>query len=91
MHIAIELLREITLPTWTVDALVSVGIPATERIEFGTWRFVLFGILLIMTLRFARNGLLHPLFEWLSGSAEARKATVAKRNQAAESPETEVA
>jgi branched-chain amino acid transport system permease protein len=91
LHIALELLREITLPTWTVDTLVSVGIPATERIQFGTWRFVLFGLLLIMTLRFARNGLLHPLFEWLGGSAEARRATVAKRNQATETAETEVA
>jgi branched-chain amino acid transport system permease protein len=91
LHIALELLREIHLPTWAVDALVNVGIPATERIEFGTWRFVLFGLLLILTLRFARNGLLYPAFEWLSGSAEARKATVAKRNQASEAVETEVA
>ena len=74
LHIALELLREIHLPTWAVDGLVNVGIPATERIAFGTWRFVLFGLLLIMTLRFARNGLLYPVFEWLSGSAAARKA-----------------
>ncbi|MCP4428280.1 MAG: branched-chain amino acid ABC transporter permease [Chloroflexi bacterium] len=89
LHIALELLREIRLPTWAVNGLVSVGVPATERIEFGTWRFVLFGLLLMLTLRFARNGLLYPVFERLSGSAEARKATVAKRNQASEAAETE--
>ncbi len=89
LHIALELLREIILPSWAVNALVNVGIPATERIQFGTWRFVLFGLLLMLTLRFARNGLLYPVFERLSGSAAARKATVAKRNQAGEAAKTE--
>jgi branched-chain amino acid transport system permease protein len=45
--------------------------------EFGAWRLVIFGALLVITLRFARNGLLAPLFQWLTGSApraeEARK------------------
>jgi len=59
------------------------------RIQFGTWRFVLFGLLLMLTLRFARNGLLYPLFERLGGSAEARRATVAKRNLASEAAKTE--
>ncbi len=89
LHISLELLREIFLPTWAVNALVSVGIPATERIQFGTWRFVLFGLLLMLTLRFARNGLLFPIFERFSGSSEARKATVSKRNQGPEAIETE--
>ncbi len=35
--------------------------------EFGAWRLVIFGALLIITLRFARNGLLTPLFQRLSG------------------------
>ncbi|MDX1415607.1 MAG: branched-chain amino acid ABC transporter permease [Candidatus Promineifilaceae bacterium] len=91
LHIGLEMLREITLPSGVVDTLVNIGIPATERIMFGTWRFVLFGLLLMLTLRFARNGLLFPVFEWLSGSAEARKATVAKRDQASESAKTEAA
>lgn len=91
LHISLELLREIFLPSWAVNALVNIGIPATERIQFGTWRFVLFGLLLMLTLRFARNGLLYPVFERLSGSAEARKATVAKRNQASETAKTEAA
>lgn len=89
LHISLELLREIVLPSWAVNALVNVGIPATKRIQFGTWRFVLFGLLLMLTLRFARNGLLYPVFERLSGSAAARKATVAKRNQASETAKTE--
>jgi branched-chain amino acid transport system permease protein len=36
--------------------------------EFGAWRLVIFGALLVITLRFARNGLLAPLFQWLTGS-----------------------
>ncbi|HIP95789.1 MAG TPA: branched-chain amino acid ABC transporter permease, partial [Anaerolineae bacterium] len=35
--------------------------------EFGAWRLVIFGALLIVTLRFARNGLLAPFFQRLSG------------------------
>jgi len=89
LHIALELLREITLPAWAFNTLVNAGVPVAQRIEFGTWRFVLFGLLLMLTLRFARNGLLYPLFERLSGSAAARKATVAKRNQATEAAKTE--
>jgi len=33
--------------------------------EFGAWRLVLFGALLVITLRFARNGLIAPLFQRL--------------------------
>jgi branched-chain amino acid transport system permease protein len=44
--------------------------------EFGAWRLVIFGALLVITLRFARNGLLAPIFQRLSGlgpRAELRK------------------
>jgi branched-chain amino acid transport system permease protein len=44
--------------------------------EFGAWRLVIFGALLIVTLRFARNGLIAPLFQRLFGlgpRAELRK------------------
>ncbi len=37
--------------------------------EFEAWRLVIFGALLIVTLRFARNGLLAPLLQRLSGTA----------------------
>jgi hypothetical protein len=30
---------------------------------FGIWRLVIFGVLLLLTMRFARNGLLTPI--WL--------------------------
>lgn len=35
--------------------------------EFGAWRMVIFGALLVVTLRFARNGLIAPLFQRLFG------------------------
>jgi branched-chain amino acid transport system permease protein len=36
--------------------------------EFEDWRLVIFGALLMLTLRFARNGLLAPLLQRLSGA-----------------------
>jgi branched-chain amino acid transport system permease protein len=37
--------------------------------EFGAWRLVIFGILLILTLRFARNGIVAPLLQRITGTA----------------------
>jgi branched-chain amino acid transport system permease protein len=45
--------------------ILQVGLEALR--EFGAWRLVIFGALLVVTLRFARNGLLAPLFQRLSG------------------------
>ncbi len=33
--------------------------------QYQEWRMVLFGALLVLTLRFARNGLIYPLYNWL--------------------------
>ncbi|RPI35291.1 MAG: branched-chain amino acid ABC transporter permease [Chloroflexota bacterium] len=47
--------------------------------ELGAWRLVFFGALLVVTLRFARNGLLAPLFQHLFAfgpRAEGRKETL---------------
>ncbi len=47
--------------------------------EFGAWRMVIFGGLVMLTLRFARNGLLAPLLERSLGTAprpEVRKEAV---------------
>jgi branched-chain amino acid transport system permease protein len=46
--------------------------------DTGAWRLVLFGLLLVITLRFARNGLIAPAFQRLFGlgpRAELRKET----------------
>lgn len=37
--------------------------------EFGAWRLVIFGALLVLTLRFARDGLVAPLIQRLLGTA----------------------
>ncbi|MFU8774034.1 MAG: branched-chain amino acid ABC transporter permease, partial [Anaerolineales bacterium] len=63
-RISLELLREINL----------FGI----HIEFGAWRYAAFGILLMVTLRFWRNGLIYPILERLYRRA-ALAETVAKR------------
>jgi branched-chain amino acid transport system permease protein len=35
------------------------------HIEFGAWRYAAFGLVLVFTLRFAQNGLFHPIVERL--------------------------
>jgi branched-chain amino acid transport system permease protein len=65
-RISLELLREINV----------FGL----QIEFGAWRFAAFGLLLMFTLRFAQNGLIHPIIDRLF-MRQAREETVAKRAQ----------
>jgi branched-chain amino acid transport system permease protein len=48
-RIALELLREINI----------FGL----HIQFGTWRYAAFGLLLVFTLRFAKNGLFYPVIQ----------------------------
>jgi len=47
---------------------------------FGIWRFVIFGALLLLTMRFARNGLLTPLWQQFVRLGEARGARPAPRD-----------
>nr|NIO70102.1 branched-chain amino acid ABC transporter permease [Anaerolineae bacterium] len=68
-RIILEMLREINI----------LGV----HIEFGAWRYAAFGLLLMFTLRFAQNGLLYPIIDWLF-LRRAREETVAKRKQVAE-------
>ena len=63
-RVGLELLREINV----------FGL----HIELGAWRYAAFGLLLMFTLRFAQNGLIHPIIDRLF-MQRAREATVAKR------------
>ena len=47
--------------------------------ETGAWRYALFGVIMVFTLRYMRNGLLHPIITWFSGRDLALKETVSKR------------
>lgn len=47
--------------------IIQVGLEALRK--FGAWRMVIFGALLIFTLRFARNGLVAPLLQRISKTA----------------------
>jgi len=49
--------------------------------EPGAWRYALFGLVLMLTLRFARNGLLYPIVQWFSNADAAREETVSIRKQ----------
>lgn len=57
-------------------------IPAESlSVDLGVWRFGAFGLILMLTLRFARNGLVYPLLQYFSGASELRKETVAFRDE----------
>ncbi len=45
--------------------IIQIGLELLR--EFGAWRLVIFGALLVLTLRFARNGLLVPVFRRVFG------------------------
>jgi len=68
-RISLELLREINI----------LGL----HIELGAWRYAAFGLLLMFTLRFAQNGLLHPIIDRLF-MRRVREETVAARTQTGE-------
>ncbi|MGB1286928.1 MAG: branched-chain amino acid ABC transporter permease [Aggregatilineales bacterium] len=54
---------------------------ATEfSYEPGALRFAVFGLVLVFTLRFMRNGLLYPVIQWFSGRNIAMQETVSIRN-----------
>ncbi len=48
--------------------------------ETGAWRFAVFGVVMVFTLRYMRNGLLYPIITWFSGRDLAMQETVAKRD-----------
>ena len=69
----LEVFREIPIP-------FGLTLPdGSTSIEPGAWRFALFGLVMVLTLRFARNGLLFPIINWFTGRGSAQKETVAKR------------
>ncbi|HEX6302977.1 MAG TPA: branched-chain amino acid ABC transporter permease [Anaerolineales bacterium] len=67
-RVTLELLREINIFGY--------------QIELGAWRFAVFGIILMLTLRFWRNGLIPPLINRLYRQPQLSE-TVAKRKASA--------
>lgn len=55
-------------------------------IDMTIWRLVVFGVLLMLTLRFTRNGLIAPMIDYFT-RGHVGKETVAKRAAAAETAE----
>jgi branched-chain amino acid transport system permease protein len=68
-RIALEWLREINI----------LGL----HIELGAWRYAAFGLLLMLTLRFAQNGLVYPILKRLSPQ-QVRPAPVTRQPEATE-------
>jgi len=80
---------------WLLEAMRDIPYPfgieiaGSTSYEPGAWRFALFGLVLMLTLRFARNGLLYPIIQWFQSTGDARQETVAKRNAASLTAESE--
>jgi branched-chain amino acid transport system permease protein len=68
--------------TFTLEFLRTSFTIGSVTIDMTTWRLVVFGLLLMLTLRFWRNGLIHPILLWFS-RAGTKQETVAKRVAAA--------
>ena len=47
--------------------------------QTGAWRFALFGLVMVFTLRYMRNGLLYPIITWFSGRDLIMQETVSIR------------
>jgi branched-chain amino acid transport system permease protein len=84
IHFSLELLQEIPIPTELMPAL-SIKLSQIEALGLGlgdkgiltnAWRMVAFGLLLMFTLRFRRNGLIQPFFERISRKGKASDLTV---------------
>ena len=75
-RISLEVLREINI----------FGL----HIEFGIWRYAAFGVLLMLTLRFARNGLFYPVIDWLVLRRAREEAVKIRQVRRAEAEPTEV-
>ncbi|NQV59260.1 MAG: branched-chain amino acid ABC transporter permease [Alphaproteobacteria bacterium] len=73
--IVIEFTLELLRNSFEVGAIV---------IDMTIWRLVIFGILLMITLRFSRNGIISPIINYFLRGHVA-KETVAKRGATAES------
>jgi branched-chain amino acid transport system permease protein len=75
--------------TFTLEFLRSSFTIGSITIDMTIWRLVVFGLLLMLTLRFWRNGLIHPILLWFSRSGK-KQQTVAKRLEIASTDVAEV-
>ncbi len=86
IHFSLEWLQQIPLPLSVLEKLVflrnwgfTVDLQA-GLLRTNAWRMVGFGLLLMLTLRFAQNGLISPVIDWLARREAVEE--VAKRFQA---------
>ncbi len=62
------------------------GLLWPEIIDMSAWRMVFFGLVLMLTLRFAQNGLLYPVIQFFFSAGDLAD-TVAKRDAAGQTTE----
>ena len=64
--IAMTIIGGIESLAGAVTGAILVEIVSEYLREYGEWRLTLFGLILLLTLRFSQNGLLFPLYQWLA-------------------------
>ena len=47
--------------------------------ETGAWRFAVFGLVMMFTLRYMPNGLIHPIIQWFNDHSATMRETVSIR------------
>jgi len=95
IHFSLEWLQEIPMPSALMptleanaDILQNIGFGLGDSgIQTNAWRMVAFGLVLMLTLRFRRNGLIQPMIEWFTRRGVGEE-TIAKRQIAAEDEAT---
>ncbi len=76
-RVLLEIFREVQYP-------FGIVIAGETSFEPGFWRYAVFGIVMILTLRYMRNGLLYPLMQWFQGRDVALRETVSIREERAD-------
>jgi branched-chain amino acid transport system permease protein len=61
---------------------VAIYVASEELREFGQMRFVLLGVVIMLTQRFMQNGLIGPLVDRVAEMARRRRAEIAKGGEA---------
>ena len=74
---ALEAMREVV-----ISYPLGITIDGSDAFvwETGAWRYALFGVVMVFTLRYMRNGLLYPIITWFSGRSLAMKDSVSLRD-----------
>jgi len=82
---ALEQLRQITIAL--PFGLTFADGSTYQTFDTSFWRYAIFGVAMVLTLRYMRNGLLYPILQWFQGRDIAMMETVSIRQADETEPE----